>query len=1244
MKIARLITVNWGTIESREWLFGNATLLTGESGSGKSTLLDAVQAVLTAARSGIFHFNAGQNESTQTRRGGKEPRTLHSYALGQTGNDLFVRGRATCYAALVFEATTEAGETLEPFTAVLGVEAAEENGRATGPRPLFFVVRRALNLHHLCRAGLPEKKVEPLALRDVYLQLQHRMGVGAETVNRFENKEAYLQHLYGALMGKSYVPYADAERCGRALVKAMAYKEIGNVNDLVRDEILDEKDFSADVTKMRHLMQEIAKLKAEAERLELNIKRLNAIDDATVHVLGGLRRFVVSSVAHAGRLKDETEIEISRTNRQIELQARRNALSAQRLERIKGEQKQLNQQLDVVKAQLANNDVARQKDALMMQATQHAEQFRRDWNQLKDVARSVSMLLTRVNQLLSIDVSLLPVLDEAVQRMRPVAEHCIKLWSQTSGDLQVDAGLDDDLPAFDIEALDAELSELEQLLRGDHPASLLATIIGALAEVQNRQKALATEQEQLTAELTVLQAGGSPAPDDYRIAVELLKHELPDSQPKMLAELVEPKKGSTWQQALEGYMGRDRFSIFVTGACESRAIRLVKRRFPKRSPKVVQGERVLKDMQNVGLQPWAVLNEMEVRHPVARAYLLGTYGRLRKVDSEDELRMTPMGLMEKGLGSRGYGMFSCWAEEHELAFGMETRKKREDWVRGRLDFLSKELGRVKSLAADLRQVSSWFNSVAPATLATPLEEALSTRLKYQAVRSALDALDTSSIDALEAQRLELESKIGVSNEEHDKEMRAVGVQEAELKAGQDKLKDLEDRLPRLDQGYTNAQVWITRFVAASGTLATEVQLLEEARRIVRDSEPTTATLKNHVDGAPEQLRQGLQMLRMHVDTYLSGARTDEERFAFPDPPRSLEQLETVLRSVQSVQAQVREQVRRQDSIGLAENVQKLQSAEVQFNTVFTSSFCFKVRDDIKTGLNTLQKLNKELRNIQFGYDSYELVWKWKPRFEGYFEFFEAMDGMVDTLEKDKLSLFESPRLSEEHRETANAIKKLLLSEDQVASEKALKEMADYRNYRHYDINRIVAGQRTPMSTWGTGSGGELETPFYVIRSAVLAHALGHFGRSKDAPALRLMLSDEAFSKMDESRSRAVLRFLSQSMGMQLVVAMPTSKSGAIKPEFDKEYTFSKIEAYKGGKTLYVSEVQDKDLKRDALGQLWDAHARAARASARADYELARKPAPGQAAFNVVPLRPEQIGGFETLDQSEAGLVAPAGDH
>lgn len=41
MKIAKLVTWQWGSLESREWPFADTVLLTDESGSGKSTLLDA---------------------------------------------------------------------------------------------------------------------------------------------------------------------------------------------------------------------------------------------------------------------------------------------------------------------------------------------------------------------------------------------------------------------------------------------------------------------------------------------------------------------------------------------------------------------------------------------------------------------------------------------------------------------------------------------------------------------------------------------------------------------------------------------------------------------------------------------------------------------------------------------------------------------------------------------------------------------------------------------------------------------------------------------------------------------------------------------------------------------------------------------------------------------------------------------------------------------------------------------------
>ena len=82
----------------------------------------------------------------------------------------------------------------------------------------------------------------------------------------------------------------------------------------------------------------------------------------------------------------------------------------------------------------------------------------------------------------------------------------------------------------------------------------------------------------------------------------------------------------------------------------------------------------------------------------------------------------------------------------------------------------------------------------------------------------------------------------------------------------------------------------------------------------------------------------------------------------------------------------------------------------------------------------------------------------------------------------------------------------------------------------------------------------------------------------------------------------MLQFLAQTLGLQLLVAMPTSKSGAVKPEFDKEFTFSKLLAKRDGVELFISEVQEKTLKREALHSLWAEHAAQARTAGRLVHE------------------------------------------
>jgi energy-coupling factor transporter ATP-binding protein EcfA2 len=1211
MKIGKLLTWHWGSLEDREWVFADTVLLTGESGSGKSTLLDAIQTVLTAAHQHLVQFNIGQDESTQSRRGGKEPRTLAAYALGQQADGVFLRTRSTSYAGIVFEPSGTPAEVAPAFTALVGVEAFEDGKRATlQGQPQFFIVRRCLSLKDLARHSGEVLGGTPLPLKELYVQLQHRLQQGTEStketlVQRFPDKSGYVQHLYGALMGKTAVGENEAVRAAKSIVKAMAYKELGNVNDLVRDEILEPHDFSRDLDKMRELMRSIAGLKAEAERLQLNLDRLKEAGERADAVLEETRRFVVTTIAHAWRMHSEAVDELASVKRQIATQQRKQGQSAEKLASFDAQDAQLRDQLSAVLQRLAGNEVAQKKLALENQVQSQSDQFRLHWARVREAAQGIDAMTVQLTQLLALDLSALPALDIAVQSLRPAASTVLKPWPDMARAYARQARLDAELPAFELEAFDINLQSLQ---RGIHEGadSVQGAVVQALGNLGMRMKTLADEAEQRDAELRQLQAGRSVAPRDTHEAVALIEHELPQARPHLLAQLVEPRAGSTWQNAIEGYMGNDRFAIIVEAGHEARCARLVKHHFAVRSPKVVQGRKAMEDTEGRRPEARAVVHELVCKHPVANAFLMAQYGRVRKVDTEEELARTPQGLMEQGLGSRGYGMFACRAPDQDLAFGEAARQRRRQWCEAELMRLLHEKRELQLLDQSLKAIARMFNGAVFTPLSPLLLAVLESQAQHATAEQALKALDLSSIQELEAERLSLEGRITIIKGQRDEEMKLVGAADKELANLQVREQALDQRLPELEIAVTNATVWAARFAGAAPQLAIEPQLVADARALAAQAETSLDALRHRAQTLRENLPRTLRELQQGIANYLNGARDDSERFAWSDPPRNVDRIEELLPAVFQARDAIAGQSQRQRAIGLADNARSLQEAERSFNHVFTTNFCFKVRDDVRQGATTLSRLNRHLKDIRFGNDSFELEWNWIPRLQKVCEFFDAVEGAMEGLEHDRGSIFESPRLSDEQRATAREIRQLLLANDQGASERTLKELADYRNYRRYDIVRTSPVGTTRLSTWGTGSGGELETPFYVVRSTVLAHALGHFGRERrEAAALRLMLSDEAFSKMDESRSRSVLQFLSRTLGLQLVVAMPTSKSGAVKPEFDKEFTFSKVLARRNGQELFISEVQEKTLHRDALGRLWEAHAAQARDAARRDWEVQR---------------------------------------
>ncbi|MEZ5506754.1 MAG: SbcC/MukB-like Walker B domain-containing protein [Gammaproteobacteria bacterium] len=200
---------------------------------------------------------------------------------------------------------------------------------------------------------------------------------------------------------------------------------------------------------------------------------------------------------------------------------------------------------------------------------------------------------------------------------------------------------------------------------------------------------------------------------------------------------------------------------------------------------------------------------------------------------------------------------------------------------------------------------------------------------------------------------------------------------------------------------------------------------------------------------------------------------------------------------------------------------------------------------------------------------------------------------------DGVSLFdmELPKAVQSVREKLVA---MLLDDDEQKAFRELQRIADYRHYRSYEIFKEPLGkQPIPLSRVRHRFRWPAETPAYIIRSAAVTSA---FRFNEGNTHLRMVLVDEAFSKMDETRSREVINYLTDALGLQLVFIMPTSKSGPFMDIISHQTVFSKCPSTRKVGELNTRVLVDRKVcNQDRIKTLWEQQRVSIREQATLDF-------------------------------------------
>ncbi|WP_207646283.1 ATP-binding protein [Ruminococcus albus] len=207
---------------------------------------------------------------------------------------------------------------------------------------------------------------------------------------------------------------------------------------------------------------------------------------------------------------------------------------------------------------------------------------------------------------------------------------------------------------------------------------------------------------------------------------------------------------------------------------------------------------------------------------------------------------------------------------------------------------------------------------------------------------------------------------------------------------------------------------------------------------------------------------------------------------------------------------------------------KLRTIRENCETEFKESFLAKMRENIEKAKTLFKELNKTLKPIYYGNDSYRFDWapdKKKKR---------LYDMITSEVNIGGFNLFSTQFDEEYHDEMDELFSKLTVSDEN--GDDVINEYTDYRSYLDYDIDIVSKDGKTQKFSkiYREKSGGETQTPYYVAIAAsfVQLYSIGE--------TIRVIMLDEAFDKMDEERIASMLTFF-KAQDLQVILAAPTSR-------------------------------------------------------------------------------------------------------
>ncbi len=654
------------------------------------------------------------------------------------------------------------------------------------------------------------------------------------------------------------------------------------------------------------------------------------------------------------------------------------------------------------------------------------------------------------------------------------------------------------------------------------------TVSATTAELQRREIETTRELSELKQEQRDLERGILRHPEATdELKAELKRHGIDAVAFAELLEITDP----AWQNAVEGVLNARRFDLLVAEDALARAIALY-----RAQPERVSGVGVpdLARLHDAEVNPGSLAEVAEAATPQARRYLAWLLGDVMRTDPEhlrehdetvtsDCLRYTRRRVERLSAEACSRWYIGARAKARRL----EEIRARIDELEAALSAIRRELAQSEQRRATLRRAYDLLHELDSLADAVSRLETVSGELAD--TEGLLAAIDTTGFEELKLQIAALaESEKRLQQEiDHlsseagrlEERRRSLSVREQECAGELERRSEILSGFVREHAAeeqacrhYYDAQMVREHKQAAS---------IDYAELLSR-WEPTVTGFRTRLENSRSALRE----LKQGYNRDFNALMPTED-----DP--SSEHLETLTRFEKTELPEYRDKIER-----------ARREAESQFREHFVS----RLNEYVLQARDSFLEINSILNLIQFGNDQYAFTIHERPEKRGVLEVIRS----AAEIRSNEGTLFEALADDEERAEVTRLFERILENE---LDSPEVAEICDYRQYFQYDIRirhtdsldeKTGKPQESMLSkVLREKSGGEAQTPYYVA----IAASFYRFYK-EDPDAVRLVLFDEAFNKMDDDRIEKTVEFF-RKLQMQILTAVPTEKLEFIAPYVDQ---------------------------------------------------------------------------------------------